>query len=279
MIKVAKIIFIIRNTQKSAMPCARETIKYVSLLRHTFGRIHMVAEKTPMGVDAVVKRLESMANADAREDMARYGINVDKAFCVSMPELRKLAKEIKKDHQLALGLWDTGFHEAKILAGLIDDYRLVTEEQMDRWVAGFDSWDVCDQCCSNLFDKTQYAYGKALSWSQDEREFVRRAGFVLIATLAVHDKKAPDKVFELFFPFIMKGSVDERNFVKKAVNWALRQIGKRNPDLNIKAIEAAKQIKVMDSKSARWIAADALRELQSPAKQKKLKAKGKSKDN
>ena len=230
----------------------------------------MEIEKTSTGVDDVIKRLGSMGNAEGREGMARYGINVEKAFCVSMPELRKYAKELKKDHGLALGLWDTGYHEAKILAGLIDDHRLVTEEQMDRWVAGFDSWDVCDQCCSNLFDKTQYAYGKALAWTQDEREFVRRAGFVLMATLAVHDKKAPDKVFELFLPFIIKGSLDERNFVKKAVNWALRQIGKRNPDLNKKAIEVAKQIQAMDSKSARWIAADALRELQSPAVQKKI---------
>jgi 3-methyladenine DNA glycosylase AlkD len=247
------------------------TIKYVSLLRHIFGLVHMAVDNASMDVDGVIKRLESMANADAREGMARYGINVEKAFCVSMPELRKLANELKKDHGLALELWDSGYHEAKILAGLIDDHRLVTEEQMDRWAAGFDSWDVCDQCCSNLFDKTQYAYGKALAWTQDEREFVRRAGYVLMATLAVHDKKAPDKIFELFFPFIMKGSVDERNFVKKAVNWALRQIGKRNVDLNKKAIEVARQIQSIDSKSARWIAGDALRELQSPAVQKKLK--------
>lgn len=223
-----------------------------------------------MTVDEAVERLRSMSNPENRDGMARYGINVDKAFCISMPELRGLAKELKKDHGLALELWETGYHEAKILAGLIDDPRMVTEEQMDRWVAGFDSWDVCDQCCSNLFDKTQYAYGKALAWSKDEREFVRRAGFVLMATLAVHDKKAPDKVFELFFPFILKGSIDERNFVKKAVNWALRQIGKRNSELNVKAIAVAKQIQALDSKSARWVAADALKELQSPAVQKKV---------
>jgi 3-methyladenine DNA glycosylase AlkD len=227
----------------------------------------MSSEKT---ADEVIKVLESMANPENREGMARYGINVDKAFCVSMPELRKLAKGLKKDHALALELWDTGYHEAMILAGLIDDSKLVTAEQMDKWVAGFDSWDVCDQCCSNLFDKTQFAYGKALAWSRDGREFVRRAGYVLMATLAVHDKKAPDTVFELFFPFIVQGSADERNFVKKAVNWALRQIGKRNCDLNTKAIVVAKQIQAMDSKSARWIANDALRELQSPAVQKKL---------
>ncbi len=223
-----------------------------------------------ISADDVITRLQSMSRPENKEGMARYGITVDKAFGIPMPELRSLAKELKKDHELALALWDTDYHEAKILAGLIDDSKQVTEEQMDRWVAGFDSWDVCDQCCSNLFDKTQFAYGKALAWTQDEREYVRRAGYVMMATLAVHDKKAPDKVFELFFPFIVKGSIDERNFVKKAVNWALRQIGKRNADLNSKAIAVAKRIQAQDSKSARWIAADALKELQSPAVQKKV---------
>jgi len=220
--------------------------------------------------DDVIARLKSKSNPGNREGMARYGITVDKAFGVSMPELRALAKELSKDHELALALWDTGYHEAKILAGLIDDPRLVSEKQMDAWAAGFDSWDVCDQCCSNLFDKTQFAYGKALAWTQDERELVRRAGYVMMATLAVHDKKAPDKVFELFFPFIVKGSLDERNLVKKAVSWALRQIGKRNAELNAMAIATAKQIRALDSKSARWIAADALKELQSPAVRKKV---------
>jgi 3-methyladenine DNA glycosylase AlkD len=221
-------------------------------------------------VEEALGRLRALSSPENKEGMARYGIKVDNAFCVSMPDLRSLAKELPKDHRLALGLWETGYHEAKILAALIDDPAQVTGEQMDHWVAGFDSWDVCDQCCSNLFDKTQYAYGKALMWTQDGREYVRRAGYVMMATLAVHDKKAPDKVFELFFPFIVKGSVDERNFVKKAVNWALRQIGKRNADLNRKAIDVAKQIQALDSKSSRWIAADALKELQSPAVQKKV---------
>jgi len=226
--------------------------------------------------DDVIARLKSKSNPGNREGMARYGITVDKAFGVSMPELRALAKELSKDHELALALWDTGYHEAKILAGLIDDPRLVSEKQMDAWAAGFDSWDVCDQCCSNLFDKTQFAYGKALAWTRDERELVRRAGYVMMATLAVHDKKAPDKVFELFFPFILKGSLDERNLVKKAVSWALRQIGKRNAELNAMAIATAKQIRALDSKSARWIAADALKELQSPAgAEEGVKTKGK----
>lgn len=227
-----------------------------------------------MTVDAVVRRLRSMAKPENRDGMARYGISVDRAFGVPMPEVRALAKELGKDHGLALALWETGYHEARILAGLVDDPALVTEAQMDLWAAGFDSWDVCDQCCSNLFDRTKYAYGKALAWTRDGREFVRRAGFVMMATLAVHDKKAPDQVFELFFPFIVQGSTDERNFVKKAVNWALRQIGKRNAALNSKAIAAAERIQALDSRSARWIAADALRELRSPAVLKKVSRGG-----
>jgi len=224
-------------------------------------------------VTDVMKRLEDLSNPEAKEGMARFGIRTDKAFCISMPELRKLAKELKKNHVLALELWDTGYHEAQILAALIDDPRLVTDVQMDQWAGAFDSWDVCDQCCMNLFDKTQFSYGKALAWSQDEREFVKRAGFAMMASLAIHDKKAPDKVFELFFPFIVKGSTDDRNFVKKSVNWALRQIGKRNAELNKKAIAASKGIQKLDSKSARWIAADALRELQSDAVKEKLNKK------
>ncbi len=219
----------------------------------------------------VMAELESRADPASRAGMARYGIDTTRAYGgTALPLLRAMAKRLGRDHELALALWDTGYHEAKILAGLIDDPRLVSETQMDAWAAGFDSWDVCDQCCSNLFDKTQFAYGKALAWTRDEREYVRRAGYVMMATLAVHDKKAPDTVFELFLPFIVKGSLDERNFVKKAVNWALRQIGKRNADLNVKAVATAKQIQALDSKSARWIAADALKELQSPAVRKKV---------
>ena len=229
-----------------------------------------MAEDIEIRVSGVIKRLESMSKPENREGMSRFGIKTEKAFGISMPELRKLAKEIDKDHELALELWDTGYHEAQILAALIDDPRLVTEGQMDKWAAAFDSWDVCDQCCMNLFDKTQFSYGKALAWSRDEREFVRRAGFALMASLAIHDKKAPDTVFELFFPFIVLCSTDDRNYVKKSVNWALRQIGKRNSELNKKAIAVSKEIQGLDSKTARWIAADALRELQNDATRKKI---------
>lgn len=203
--------------------------------------------------------------------MARYGINPDNAYGVSIPTLRKLAKETGHHHALALQLWETGIHEARILASMVDDPREVTETQMDAWVEDFDSWDVCDQACANLFDKTPNAYHKAVEWSERSDEFVKRAGFALMATLAVHDKAAGDEQFEGFLPLILKHAADERNFVRKAVNWALRQIGKRSLALNRKAIQAAEEIARIDSKAARWIAADALRELRSPKIQERLK--------
>jgi 3-methyladenine DNA glycosylase AlkD len=203
--------------------------------------------------------------------MARFGIVTENALGVSVPNLRKIAKQAGKNHDLALELWRTGIREARILAGMVERPDAVTEKQMDSWVKDFNSWDLCDQFCGNLFDKTGFAHGKAIEWSQRDEEFVKRAGFVLMATLAVHDKQAGDSVFAAFMPFIRLGAFDERNFVKKAVNWALRQIGKRSLRLNRAAIKTAKKIKKLDSKSARWIASDALRELQSEAVQARLR--------
>jgi 3-methyladenine DNA glycosylase AlkD len=205
--------------------------------------------------------------------MVRFGINPKNTYGISMPVIRKMAKEIGKDHRLALKLWQSGIHEARILAGLTDKPQKVTEKQMEAWVKDFDSWDVCDQVCGNLFDRTPFAYQKAVEWSSRPEEFVKRAGFVLMATLSVHDKKAVDQKFGPFFRLIQKEATDERNFVKKAVNWALRQIGKRNLALNKKAILVAKKIQKMESRSARWIANDAIRELMSPAVQKRLQKK------
>lgn len=226
----------------------------------------------PSGYTAeeILARLKGLENQKNKEGMARFGIKTDAAFGVSMVVLRDIAKEIGKDHDLALSLWDTGYHEARILAGLIDDPALATSEQLDRWVADFDSWDTCDQCCSNLFDKTPFALGKTSKWIVDDREFVRRAGFVMMACLAVHDKKAGDGTFEQFLPAIKQYSGDNRNFVRKAVNWALRQIGKRNLALNRKAVETALELIEYDSKSAKWIASDALRELQDEKVLKRL---------
>jgi len=214
----------------------------------------------------IISKLRSQANQKNVEGMARFGINPENTLGIPIPVLRKTAKEIGRNHELAQKLWDSGIHEVKILAAMVDDQKQVTAQQMDAWVKDFDSWDVCDQVCMNLFDKTPYAYDKAKEWTGREEEFVRRAGFALMACLAWHDKTAGDEKFLEFFPLIKKYSTDERNFVKKAVNWALRQIGKGRPTLLSKAIELAKEIEQIDSKSAKWIAKDALRELSTRAK-------------
>lgn len=204
--------------------------------------------------------------------MARYGINTQGTLGISIYTLRPLAKEIGVNHALALELWESGVHEARLLAAFIEDPEQVTSEQMERWVSDFDSWDVCDQVCSNLFDRTPYAYTKAFEWSGREEEVVKRAGFVLIAELSVHDKKAPDERFLEFLPVIRQEATDPRNFVKKAVNWALRQIGKRNRALNQHAIHTAQEISQINSPTTRWIAKDALRELTSEKVQSRLKS-------
>lgn len=215
--------------------------------------------------------MKAQSNPAAVEGMARFGINPSNTLGVFIPTLRKLGREIGTDHSLAQRLWDSGIHEARILATMIDDQKQVTVKQMESWVKDFDSWDICDQCCSNLFDKTSHARQKAVEWTSRQEEFVKRAGFALMAALAVHDKQASNAQFERYLPIIKRESDDERNFVKKAVNWALRQIGKRNLHLNRKAIETARLIQKKDSKAARWIAADAIRELTSDAVKMKLR--------
>lgn len=224
-----------------------------------------------MQLDEILNRLKSQSDSKAISGMARFGINPENTYGVSTPKLRSLAKEIGKDHALAKQLWASGIHEARILASMIDDPEEVTEKQADAWAGDFDSWDVCDQCCMNLFDKTTLAIQKAVEWSTAEEEFVKRAGFVLMARLAVSDKKAGDEVFVEFFPIIKRECVDERNYVKKAVNWALRQIGKRNRNLNKIAIKTVNEINKINSRSAKWIASDALRELKSEAVQNRLR--------
>jgi len=219
----------------------------------------------------ILEKLKSMADLRAVEGMARFGINPKNTYGVSIPNLRKIAKQAGTDHALAQQLWNSGVHEARILACMIDAPELITEKQIEKWVGEFDSWDICDQCCSNLFDKTRFAYEKAVEWSQRKREFVMRAGFVMMAVLAVHDKSTADGKFLKFLPIIKRESTDNRNFVKKAVNWSLRQIGKRNINLNRAAIETAKEIQRLDNKAAKWIAADALRELASKAVQEKIR--------
>jgi 3-methyladenine DNA glycosylase AlkD len=223
---------------------------------------------------AILARLRSLADPEQLEGMARFGIRPKRALGgISTPTLRKMAKEVGTDHKLAQRLWASGIHEARMLAAFIDDPQQVTEAQADRWAEDFDSWDLCDQCCANLFDRTGFAYEKAVQWSRREEEFVKRAAFALMAALAVHDKRAKNARFASFLPIIQREAGDDRNFVRKAVNWALRQIGKRNLDLNRSAVRTAREIRKIGSRSARWIAADALRELTSEAVQTRLRAK------
>jgi len=212
-------------------------------------------------VKEIVQKLEEKAKPDQLEGMARYGITVEKRLGVSVPDMRKLAKEIGKDHQLAIELWRTGISEAMMTASMIDISESVTEKQMEEWVKDFDSWDVCDQVCMNLFDRSPLAWKKVLDWAEREEEFVKRAAFALIACLAWHDKTAPDEKFIQLIPVIQKASTDPRNYVKKAVSWTLRHIGKRNANLNKVAIQAAKEIQQMDSKPAKWIASDVIRDI------------------
>jgi 3-methyladenine DNA glycosylase AlkD len=219
----------------------------------------------------VLKRLKSKSDPAAVRGMARFGITAAKAYGWSSPALKKFAREIGKDHDLALRLWSTGILEARALAGLIDEKEKVTEGQMEDWVKDFDSWAVCDGTCLNLFRYTPFAYKKCREWSERQEEFVKRAAFALMACLVVSDKAANDRPFLDFLPFIKRAAGDERNYVKKAVNWALRQIGKRNWRLNRVAVKAALEIRGRGSPTARWIASDALRELESPAVQRRLK--------
>lgn len=223
-----------------------------------------------MNYNDILKKLKSLSDPKAVEGMTRFGINSKNTYGVSIPEIRKLGKKIGKDHKLAQQLWSSEIHEARILACLIDRAEDVTEGQMEKWVKDFDSWDVCDQVCMNLFDKTKFAYSKAEEWSKRKEEFVKRAGFVLMASLAVHDKKAKDENFLNFLPLIKRESTDDRNFVRKAINWALRQIGKRNKNLNKEAIKIAMEIQKIDSKTAKWIASDAIRELTNKSILKRL---------
>lgn len=212
----------------------------------------------------VVKLLKLWRDPKNVVGMARFGISVKGTLGVPVPKLRDLAKKIKIDHELALGLWKTGIHEARILATMIADPVEFSSTQADAWTADFDSWDTCDQACMNLYRWTPFTWKKIGEWAKDEREFVRRAAFALIAALASGDKKSADAKFIALLPLIKKYSADERNFVRKAVNWALRGIGKRNLRLNAAAVAVAKKIQKLDSKTARWIAADALRELTDP---------------
>jgi 3-methyladenine DNA glycosylase AlkD len=217
-----------------------------------------------------LRELRALGEQRNVDGMARFGIRAKIAYGVAKPAMDTLARKIGRDHELALQLWATGVHDARILAGMIDEPGRVTAAQMEQWARDFDNWDVCDGTCCHLFVFADPAWNKAIAWSRCEKEFAKRAGFALMAYLAYRDKSASDAKFLRLFSMIQREARDERNFVRKAVNWALRNIGKRNLRLNREAIRAAEKIQRQNSRAARWIAADALRELKSDAVQARL---------
>jgi 3-methyladenine DNA glycosylase AlkD len=221
-------------------------------------------------VDEILEMLKEKADPSQLESMARYGISRDKRLGVKVPEMRRIARSIGRDQQISLALWETGIAEARIVASMVGEAKEVSSDQMDAWAADFDSWDVCDQVCMNLFDKTPLAWEKVREWSRRQEEFVKRGAYALIACLAWHDKDTPDERFIALLPVIVSGADDSRNYVKKAVSWALRNIGKRNRFLHQAALEVAQQLQGMGAKPAQWIGADTLRDLSSEAAHRRL---------
>ncbi len=221
-------------------------------------------------VQAVLADLKRLATKKVRDGMARYGLPSDKALGVPVGVMQKLAKRLGPNHELAAALWDTGWYEARMLAGFVDEPQRVTPAQMERWCRDFDNWGICDTVCFHLFDRTPHAWGKVEPWSRRRAEFEKRAGFVLMACLAGHDKAAADAQFLVLLPLIEAGAHDERNFVKKGVSWALRMIGRRNRALNAAALAVARRLSESDEAGCRWVGKDALRELASPKVRSRL---------
>ncbi|HET9482977.1 MAG TPA: DNA alkylation repair protein [Xanthomonadales bacterium] len=227
---------------------------------------------TTPGVPSILAELEKLGTKANRDGLARYGITTapGTVFGVPVGTLQKLAKHVGRDHALALALWDTGWYEARLLAAFVDEPARVTPAQMDRWAKDFDSWAVCDTACMHLFDRTPHAWKKVAQWSRKRDEFVKRAAFALLASLALHDRKSPDAPFADALALIEREATDERNFVKKAVNWALRGIGERSVALNTKAMALATRLAASEDRTERWIGKDALRSFRTPAVQKRL---------
>ncbi len=223
---------------------------------------------------AILADLKTLGSEKNRAGMARYGINIERAFGVSIAQLRPVARRLKRNHELALALWASGIHEARLLAVFVDEPKKVTPAQMDAWTADFDSWDLCDQACSKLFVKTPFVEEKIAAWADDEREFVRRAGYALLAAYSVHGKGVPEERFVTFLALVERHATDPRNFVKKAVNWALRQIGKRSMTLRAPALALAHRLAASDDKTARWIGRDAEKELSDPVQLARIAKRG-----
>ena len=221
-------------------------------------------------VREVLAWLERHGTKRNREGLARYGIQAAKAYGVSVADIQRLAKRLGRDHALAAALWETGWYEARMLTSFIDDPALVTAAQMDRWARDFDNWGICDTICFHLFDRTPHAWRKVDQWSRRREEFVKRAAFALLASVALHDKEVPDAPFKRALRLVERGASDERNFVKKGVSWALRTIGERNPALHADAVKMATKLAGSSDPSSRWVGKDALRQLATPAVQKRL---------
>lgn len=228
------------------------------------------AKPIDIDVQAALTWLERKSTQRDRDNLKRFGITATKALGVSMTNLKQLAKRLGRNHELAAALWDTGRYEARMLATLIDEPERVTPAQMDRWCRDFDNWGICDTVCFALFDRTPHAWDKVEQWSRRSDEFVKRAAFALLWGLTVHDKRADDEPFAQGLLLVERAAGDERHFVKKAVNMALRAIGKRNPALHAVAVAVAQRLAASVQAAARWVGKDALRELTSPAVTRRL---------
>jgi 3-methyladenine DNA glycosylase AlkD len=228
----------------------------------------------PGAVDAALAALKAKATKHTLEGMARYGIPADHAWGVAVADIRDLGKRLGRDHALAAALWDSGVYEARLLASFVDEPERVTVAQMDRWCRDFDSWAVCDTVCFHLFDRTPHAFARVAEWSDHDGEFVKRAAFALLASLALHDKASGDEAFAACLPLVERAAVDGRNFVKKGVNWALRAVGRRSRALHAAAVAVAQRLSTSSDAAPRWVGKDALRELTSAAVIGRLARKG-----
>ncbi|MGH7566044.1 MAG: DNA alkylation repair protein [Gemmatimonadota bacterium] len=229
--------------------------------------------KTTKEVKAALSSLERMSTRRDHENLSRFGITASKAFGVSMANIQKVAKGLGRSHELAAALWDTGWYEARMLTSFVDEPARVTSAQMDRWSRDFDNWGIVDTVCFHLFDRTPHAWGKVAQWSDKRDEFVKRAAFALLWGLTVHDKQADDGPFARGLLLIERAADDDRHFVKKAVNMALRAVGKRNPALNAAAVTLARRLSASPESAARWVGRNALKELTSPAVKRRLAAR------
>ena len=225
---------------------------------------------TQSQAEALITKLQQLSSEETRAGQARFGVVPANSLGVKIPDIEYLARDVDASLELAEALWASGIHEARILAAVVCPPRSATLELANRWAADFDSWDLCDQCCNRLFRRTPFAWELAADWTDNPNEFVKRAGFVMLAVLAVHDKASMDARFLAFFNIIRREAEDERLYVKKAVNWALRQIGKRNPALNKEALELASELKNSDHPAAHWIGRDAVAELGDEAVQNRM---------